>query len=348
MGRSLSRECVGMLTSRSTSTRIDTGIREEVPVHDGSVQLPDGVKRRIEERAEAVGFRAVKNAAAAMSAAYRESRAARQPDPARTAAYLVTRMPATFAAAYAVLRELRERLGARPIASVLDIGAGAGAASLAARECFPEASTITMVERDAALAAAAGQWLPEAAVMVEDVTRIKTLPPHDLAIAAYSLGEIAEPLVARLWQAARVALVAIEPGTPRGYALMLKVREDLLEAGASMVAPCPAATPCPLAAPDWCHFAARVERSSMHRRIKDAELGYEDEKFSYIAVAREPVDLPASRIIRRPSQRPGLIVLETCAPGGVRTVRASHRDREAFRAARKASWGSTWGFTPEA
>jgi ribosomal protein RSM22 (predicted rRNA methylase) len=166
----------------------------------------------IEERAEAAGFRAVKDAASAMSAAYRESRAVRLPDPARTAAYLVTRMPATFAAAHAVLRELRERLGARPICSVLDIGAGAGGASLAARECFPEAGTITMVERDAALAAAAHQWLPEAAILLEDVTRINALPPHDLVMAAYSLGEISESLAARLWQAARVALVAIEPG----------------------------------------------------------------------------------------------------------------------------------------
>jgi ribosomal protein RSM22 (predicted rRNA methylase) len=297
----------------------------------------------IEERAEAVGFRAVKDAASAMSEAYRNSRAVRLADPARTAAYLVTRMPATFAAAHAALRELRERLGGRAIGSVLDVGAGAGAASLAARECFPEARTITMVERDAALAAAARQWLPEAAVMLEDVIRITTPPPHDLVIAAYSLGEIAKPLAARLWQAARVALVAIEPGTPHGYALILKVRKELLAAGASMAAPCPAATPCPLAAPDWCHFAARVERSSIHRRIKDGDLGYEDEKFSYIAVTREVVDLPQSRIIRRPRQQPGLIVLETCAPDGVRTVRAPRSDREAFRAARKASWGTAWG-----
>jgi ribosomal protein RSM22 (predicted rRNA methylase) len=81
----------------------------------------------------------------------------------------------------------------------------------------------------------------------------------------------------------------------------------------------------------------------MHRRIKDAELGYEDEKFSYVAVARDPVDLPASRIIRRPRQRPGLIELETCTPTGVRTVRVLRRDREPFRAARKAGWGSAWG-----
>jgi ribosomal protein RSM22 (predicted rRNA methylase) len=178
--------------------------------------------------------------------------------------------------------------------------------------------------------------------MLEDLTRIHTLPPHDLVIAAYSLGEIAEPLAARLWLAARVALVVVEPGTPRGYALILKVRQELLQAGASMVAPCPAATPCPLAAPDWCHFAARVERSSLHRRIKDAELGYEDEKFSYIAVARQPVELPASRIIRHPRQRPGLIVLETCAPAGVQLVHVTRRDRETFRAARKAAWGAAW------
>jgi ribosomal protein RSM22 (predicted rRNA methylase) len=307
------------------------------------MQLPDHVRRMIEERAEAVGFPALKRAASAMSEAYREDRAVRLPDEERAAAYLVTRMPATFAAAHAVLRELRERLGARPIASVLDIGAGTGGASLAARECFPEARIITMVERDSALAGAARQWLPEAAVMMEDVTRIKTLPPHDLVIAAYSLDEIGKPLAARLWQAARVALVAVEPGTPRGYSLILEVREELLDSGACMVAPCPAATPCPLSVPDWCHFAARVERSSMHRRIKDAELGYEDEKFSYIAVAREAVELAASRIIRRPRQHPGLILLETCAPAGVRTVRVPRRDREAFRAARQATWGSAWG-----
>ena len=297
----------------------------------------------IDERAEAVGFAPLKNAAAAMSAAYRASRAPRLPDPARTAAYLVTRMPATFAAAHAVLCELRERLGERAISSVLDIGAGAGAASLAARACFPAIGTITMVERDAALAAAARQWLPEAGLMLEDVTRIVTLPPHDLVIAAYSLGEIAAPLAARLWQAARVALVIVEPGTPRGYALILKMREQLLEAGACMLAPCPAATPCPLPAPDWCHFAARVERSSIHRRIKDAELGYEDEKFSYLAVAREPVALPASRVIRRPRQHSGLIELETCAPSGLQSVRAPRHDRQLFRAARKATWGGAWG-----
>src|SRR5664280_688181 len=99
--------------------------------------------------------------------------------------------------------------------------------------------------------------------------------------------------------------VAIEPGTPKGFTLIRKIRAELLEAGARMVAPCPMEVPCPMADPDWCHFAARVERSSMHRRLKNAELGYEDEKFSYVAVAREPVEPAGARVIRRPRHHPG-------------------------------------------
>jgi ribosomal protein RSM22 (predicted rRNA methylase) len=157
------------------------------------------------------------------------------------------------------------------------------------------------------------------------------------------MGEFGAPLAARLWQAARVALVLLEPGTPRGFALIRQVRDHLLAAGARMVAPCPAETACPMVDPDWCHFAARVERSSIHRRVKDAELGYEDEKYSYVALAREAVVLPAGRVVRHPQQRPGLIVLETCTAGGLRTERVTKRDRGAFRAARKRSWGDDWG-----
>jgi ribosomal protein RSM22 (predicted rRNA methylase) len=235
-----------------------------------------------------------------------------------------------------VLREVGARIG--PIDCILDAGAGTGAASLAAREYFP-AAAITMIERDSALASAARQWLPHAALLSGDITRMATIPPHDLVIAAYSLGEFGAPLAARLWQAARVALVLIEPGTPRGFSLIRQVRGELLAGGANMVAPCPAETACPLADPDWCHFAARVERSSLHRRVKGGELGYEDEKFSYLALARQPVDLPAARILRHPRHRPGLIEIATCTAAGLRSERVTRRDRERFRAARKAAWG---------
>jgi ribosomal protein RSM22 (predicted rRNA methylase) len=300
------------------------------------VQLPVTVRRQIEEQADALGFPALQRAAAALSDAYREGRPVRLSSGERTAAYLVTRMPATYAAAHAVLREVSARIG--PVGSILDAGAGTGAASLAAREYYPDAS-ITLVERDPFFAAAARQWLPDASLLATDIARIETLPPHHLVIAAYSLGEFGAEIAARLWQAARIAVVLVEPGTPRGFALIRKIRTSLLACGAHMVAPCPAETACPLGDPDWCHFAARVERSSLHRRVKGGELGHEDEKFSYIALARQPVELPAARIVRHPQHRPGLIEIETCTPAGLRSERIAKRDRDRFRTARKASWG---------
>ena len=300
------------------------------------MQLPVTVRRQIEEQAGALGFSALQRASAALSDAYREGRPVRLPAAERTAAYLVTRMPATYAAAHAVLREVSARIG--PVESILDAGAGTGAASLAAGDYYPDAS-ITLIERDPSFAAAARHWLPDAQLLANDIARIDTLPPHDLVIAAYSVGEVGAEISARLWQAARVALVLIEPGTPRGFALIRKIRTNLLASGAHMVAPCPVETACPLSDPDWCHFAARVERSSLHRRVKGGELGHEDEKFSYIALARQPVELPAARIIRHPQHRPGLIEIATCTPEGLRQERIAKRDRDRFRAARKASWG---------
>ena len=300
------------------------------------MQLSAAIRQRIEEYGDALGFSALERAAAALSDAYRDGRPSRLGADERTAAYLVTRMPATYAAAHAALREVADRVGL--IGTILDVGAGTGAASLAAGDHFPEAA-ITLLERDASFAAAARGFLPDATLIANDIGHIGQLPPHDLVIAAYSLGEFGAEATARLWQAARVALAIIEPGTPRGFTLIRKVRADLLGAGARMIAPCPMETACPIADPDWCHFAARVERSSLHRRVKGGELGYEDEKFSYVALARQPVELPAARIIRHPQHHPGLIEIATCTPEGLRRERIFKRDRDRFRAARKAAWG---------
>jgi ribosomal protein RSM22 (predicted rRNA methylase) len=283
-------------------------------------------------------------------------------------------MPATYAAAHAALSELHARLGGAVVSSILDIGAGTGAASLAARALFP-AARVTMLERDQAFAEAARVWLPDAELLGADAARMDAFPPHDLVIAAYSLGEmggagLSLPVqaaersspgqqgspasrsrvggqahacpTAKLWQAARVAFVAIEPGRPEGHAFILRIRAELLAAGAFLAAPCPMSEPCPLQSPDWCHFAARAERSSIHRRLKGGELSYEDEKFSYVAFTREPVKPAAARIIRRPLHAPGLIELQTCTPAGVRKLTVRKRDRDQYRAARHAAWGGEW------
>jgi len=119
-----------------------------------------------------------------------------------------------------------------------------------------------------------------------------------------------------------------------------------LAAGARMLAPCPGERECPMAGPmtgkDWCHFAARVERSSLHRKVKDGALGHEDEKYSYVAVAREAVTPAEVRIIRHPRHRPGLVALDLCTAEGLRERQVSKRDREKYRQARQARWGDAW------
>ncbi|PWT99861.1 MAG: methyltransferase [Terriglobia bacterium] len=310
--------------------------------HDEVVQLPAHARRYIEETAAECGAGALKRAAATISRDYRERGYARLDTTEEVAAYLATRMPATYAATHTVLRDVRARLGCGAVESVLDIGAGPGGAALAAIQWF-EPKRITLIERNARIAEAARALVADAEIRVEDFRRVAEFPSHDLVIAAYSLGEASRPeLLLRLWAAARVAFVVIEPGTTTGFALVRQSRTALLAWGAHIVAPCPAANSCPIQEPDWCHFAARVERTSLHRRLKEAELNYEDEKYSYIAVARQPAAPAPARVIRRPRQEPGLIVLETCTPEGLETVRATRRDPEKFRAARRAAWGDAF------
>ena len=67
-------------------------------------------------------------------------------------------------------------------------------------------------------------------------------------------------------------------------------RNAIRDLGWQLLGPVPAFRGHALWRPgDWCHFAARVNRSAEHRRIKGGELSYEDEKFSWIAGARPDV-----------------------------------------------------------
>ena len=106
---------------------------------------------------------------------------------------------------------------------------------------------------------------------MSDVTRGDWQQPADLVVAAYVLGELPPAararFIERLVTMATVAVV-VEPGTPEGFARVLAAREVALAAGGRTVAPCPHDEACPLARPDWCHFAARVNRTKLHRQIK--------------------------------------------------------------------------------
>jgi ribosomal protein RSM22 (predicted rRNA methylase) len=153
-------------------------------------------------------------------------------------------------------------------------------------------------------------------------------------------------------RAAGEAVVVVGPGTPDGYARIIEARDRLLDAGLTVLAPCPHGGRCPIVpGEDWCHFATRVSRSSLHRRVKGGSLPYEDEKFSYVAavtpalldrLAGAPSPAPA-RIVRKPQIRKGQVLLDLCtADDGLRRTTVSKRHGADYRAARNADWGDEW------
>ena len=275
---------------------------------------------------------------------------------AERAAYLTARFPATFAANLHVFSELRRRAPEVEIATLLDLGAGPGTSLFAAAEVFAELSGATLVEADPEWAST-GRRLAEqsphpvirsAQWLERDLRDPADFQPHDVVVISYALGELApamlEKVIQRAWRSTTKFLTLIEPGTRRGFAGVNAARTWLIENGARILAPCPHREVCPMAVTgDWCHFSQRLERTAQHRRLKEAELGYEDEKFSYLIATR--LDLPATRarIVRHPRKHSGHVQLELCTSHGtIENITATKSKKQAYRAARQAEWGDAW------
>jgi ribosomal protein RSM22 (predicted rRNA methylase) len=335
------------------------------------MRLPTSLQAAVEQENARAGIKPLMQAAAELSDRYRSPRNTPErfiTTEAHRLAYVAVRMPATFAAVRAALAETQRLVPELQIESLLDLGAGTGAASWAAAEVFDQLREFTLVEQDR-LMIELGQRLAQAsdnkALRSADwrLANLKTtieFAPHDLVVCSYSLNEI-DPAAARrildaAWRATRQVLVLVEPGTMKGFEVIRAARAQLIEAGAFIAAPCPHAQACPMLAPnvphpnvatqssesDWCHFAARFERSSLHRRLKGGTLGYEDEKFTYIAVTRQAVEPAAARVLRHPLRQSGHTRLQLCTATGLRTVTITKRDKSAWKQARKTNWGDAW------
>ncbi|MGN0776622.1 MAG: small ribosomal subunit Rsm22 family protein [Candidatus Ventricola sp.] len=265
------------------------------------------------------------------------------------AAYAASRMPATFAAAQEALLQARDASGLE-IRSLLDCGAGTGAAGWAAAGLF-DLERITCLEREEAMRSTgcllmrAGSGALAQAVWTDwDLTQAQALPKADLVTEGYMLGELREDMrlqaAKRLWDAAEKMLVLIEPGTPQGFANLAAVRMHLARLGAHVAAPCPAGCArCPMEGDDWCHFAVRVQRTRLHKALKGGDAPYEDEKFAYLALTREAPKAPCSaRMLRHPMIAPGRITLTLCE-GGEKTVRVVTKKDPLWKRARKIGAG---------
>lgn len=308
--------------------------------------LPPELAAALERALTGVPRKALAASAQRMSAGYRQgetSRAIATPEDAL--AYAVARMPATYAACAAVFARLGEVMPDFAPASLLDVGAGTGAASWAARATWPDIESMTMLDHNPALRALARRLADDGGLAGVDIAQGDLAAADgsaDLVVASYVLAEMpvkqAAVAAAALWQQCGQALVLVEPGTPQGFARIRAARDTLIAAGAHVAAPCTHDNVCPMAGDDWCHFSQRLPRSRDHMLLKDAGVPFEDERYSYVVVTRQAVGAGA-RILSPPLEtKPGL-TFKLCDETGLRSAFVAVRDKDEYRRVKKRGWG---------
>lgn len=277
-------------------------------------------------------------------------------DRADVVAYAAYRMPATFEAVRTALEAFAQAVPGWTPGSHVDVGGGTGAATWAVGATWDGVRPVTVLDwAEPALAlgreiAAANPALRDAVWQRSRIGSALTIESTDLVTVSYVLNELTEADRAHLVDtaaAAARAVVIVEAGTPAGYARVIEARDRLTASGFRIAAPCPHSARCPIVpGDDWCHFSARVSRSSLHRQVKGGSLPYEDEKFSYVAAIRSADVLAGpspARVVRRPQIRKGQVLLDLCeTEGSLRRTTVTKRHGDLYRAARDADWGDTW------
>jgi len=323
------------------------------------MQVPAKIRQAVEQQLEGLPLKQLQQAAEVLSQRYRTeapAASAHLSNDLAAAAYLAVRFPATFSA---VRRAMAETAGVYPEfapTTQLDAGSGPGTAVLAAGDVWSSLRQALLLEGSGPIRQAGEPLVAASGIVAEWRTgdlASAAIPDSsgktarfDLVTCAYVLSELSSSaqrlLVERLWSATGGVLLLVEPGTPAGWQRILEARTALLHAGAQILAPCPHAFACPLVAPDWCHFAERVERSRMHRLVKQGDVPWEDEKFLYLAVSRD--SRPGghnSRVLTRPKINSSLITLKLCNPDGTMTQPLIRKRNRIYKQARRTDWGKT-------
>ena len=291
------------------------------------MDIPQELKEAIEEVVTGVKHTNLIEQSQKISEKYRENegkgkRLVTQQEEA--IAYAISRMPATYCSVYSVLTQVLKNHN-KEINTVFDIGAGTGAATWAISK-FLELDKITCLEREKAMRDTGKKLMDRHLENAEwkecDIVGDKLEEKADMVITSYMINELSssdrEKTILKMWEATNDLLIIIEPGTPDGFKHILQAREMLLAQNANIIAPCTHNRACPInPEEDWCSFYVRVARSGIHRQAKKGELGYEDEKFSYIAFSKNTCCSNGARILRHPQINSGFVKVKLCDENGI-------------------------------
>lgn len=260
--------------------------------------------------------------------------------------YAISRMPATYAAVSSVLEQILDSYH-ESLTSIIDVGAGTGAAVWAIND-RTKSNDIKCLEREESMISIGKKIMKNTDLNDVkwdkfDILKDDIKENGDVVISSYMINELPkeerEKAVKKMWNATNKLLVIIEPGTPAGFANILEIRNNILNLGGNIVAPCCCIGKCPIAKDDWCAFYTRIARSSIHRQTKNGTLGYEDEKFSYIAFSKVPVDNKGERILRHPQINSGYVKVKVCTSNGIEEKTYSKKDKEIYKKVRKMNAG---------
>ncbi len=268
--------------------------------------------------------------------------------------YIASRMPATMKVIEYSLKEIK-KISKIKIKTILDLGSGPGAIIWAVlsylnlqhiNRVFPN---ILAVDKDEKML-----WYGKELIKQEigiskkvvfeknDILKIKNFD-FDLVMLSYVANELKnfqiDKIINRWFFSKSKIIVFVEPGTRCGFKNIKYIRASLIKKSCDLIAPCPNTLKCPIPKNDWCHFFVRVKRSKIHKYIKGASLGYEDEKFSYVIATKQKIKHPKARILRFVKKTKKDLQFVLCKDGKISLEKVLRKDKKRYKIVEKLNWG---------
>lgn len=319
------------------------------------MKIPDLLEFAIEEEVNKHSIKDLKNAALNLSKRYMESERTGETflrTNLDTIAYSVIRMPATYSAIRTCLEKVLEVYDF-DIKSVLDIGSGTGAAEWACNDLF-DVKDIVCLEREKDMRDISKKYfsfdenLKNVKFIESDILKEDLSVKKDLCILSYIINELSVEnrlkVIDKVLKSAGKVLLIVEPGTPEGFNNIKEIRDYAYNKGYKIIAPCTGfCGRCDIPSDDWCASSVRVQRTKIHKYLKDAEIGFEDEKFSYVAISTEDIDFDnitnKRRILRHPKIENGRVIVKTCLNGEIKEDVITKKNKEDFKVLKKKNVG---------
>ncbi|MBI5346185.1 MAG: hypothetical protein HZB76_03485 [Chlamydiae bacterium] len=304
----------------------------------------------IEKKLFSIGLKNLQKDAKNLSQKYKQ-RSLKLSDEEKLA-YIAMRLPATLAVMQEVFFQLNSFYQTTRIKKLLDLGSGPGTSIWAAFSNFLSLEKLTLVEQDPFFLSLSKDLSIEhpdknkVTWTSKDLRKISDFNEFDLILLSYVMNELSHEEIKHLiekWvKSTSELLVIIEPGTKFGFENIRAIRSQLIKNNMKIVAPCPHEEKCPMQENDWCHFYKRLERSKIHRYLKEADLGFEDEKFSYLIASKHKEKEYLARILRRPIIHKGHVQLTLCTKDGLKNEIISQKDKTHYKLAKSLGWGDVY------